>query len=67
MAFSTDDETLSRAVARFIARRNAATTGRDVLRGLPGLPDLSFEDGQTMLEIVTEDRENDTWDQYDLR
>lgn len=62
-----DDAALLRAEARLIARHNAVTTGRDILRRLPGLPDLSFDDARVMLEIVTEDRENDALDQYDLR
>ena len=45
----------------------AAYTGRDILRGLAGIPELSFEDARDMLAIVAEDRENDTRDQYDLR
>ena len=46
---------------------DAAHTGRDILRGLTGIPELSYEDARAMLAIVAEDRENEFWDQNDLR
>ena len=67
MSVRKDGESSSKAIDRLMDQVDAAHTGRDILRGLTGIPELSYEDARAMLAIVAEDRENEFWDQNDLR
>jgi len=62
-----EGESSSKAIDRLMDQVDAAHTGRDILRGLAGIPELSYEDARAMLAIVAEDREKEFWDQNDLR
>ena len=57
----------SKARDRVVDGGDGANTGRKILRELARIPELSWEDARVMVEIVMEDRESDTRDQYDLR
>ena len=67
MSVNKEGESISKSIDRLTDQVGAAHTGRDILRGLAGIPDLSWEDARVMVAIVMEDRESDTRDQYDLR
>jgi predicted CopG family antitoxin len=62
-----EGESFSKAIDRLIDQVGEAHTGRDVLRGLSGIPQLSYDDAQVMLAKVAENRGNETWDEHDLR
>ncbi len=62
-----DMKSLNRAIDRLISEDDGTHTGREILRGLAKIPELSYEDARVMLRIVIEDRESDTQDPYDLR
>jgi len=62
-----EGESSSKATDRLLDQVGAAHTGRDILRQLARIPELSWDDARIMVEIVTEDRESDTRDPYDLR
>ena len=57
----------SKARDRVVDGGDGANTGRKILSELARIPELSWEDARTMVEIVTEDRESGTRDPYDLR
>jgi len=62
-----EGESFSKAINRLIDQVGAAYTGRDILQGLSGVVPLSYDDAQVMLSVVAENRENETWDDHDLR
>jgi len=62
-----EGESFSKAIDRLIEQVGSAHTGRDILKGLSGVNQLSYDDAETMLSIVAENRENETWDDHDLR
>ena len=62
-----EGESFSRAIDRLIDQVGAAHTGRDILQGLSGVKQLSYDDAEVMLSVVAENRENETWDGHDLR
>ena len=62
-----EGESFSKAIDRLIDEVGAAHTGRDILRVLAELPALSDEDAEVMLSVVAENRQNETWDEHDLR
>lgn len=62
-----EGESFSKAINRLIDEVGTAHTGRDILQGLSGVVPLSFDDAQVMLSVVAENRENETWDDHDLR
>jgi len=62
-----EGESFSKAIDRLIDQVGAAHTGRDILQELSGVMPLSSDDAQVMLSVVAENRENETWDDHDLR
>ena len=62
-----DIESLNRTIDRLIGEDDGSQTGREILRGIAGIQELSYEDARVMLAIVTEDRESETRDPFDLR
>ncbi|MCU0303578.1 MAG: antitoxin VapB family protein [Thermoanaerobaculales bacterium] len=62
-----EGESFSRTIDRLIDQLGEAHTGRDILRGLSSVASLSFDDAETMLAVVAENREIETWDDHDLR
>ncbi len=62
-----EGESFSKAIDRLIDQVGAAHTGRDILQGLSGVTQLSYDDAEVMLSVVAENRENETWDGHDLR
>ena len=62
-----EGESFSKAIDRLIDQVGEAHTGRDILRELSGIRQLSYDDAGVMLSIVAENRENETWDDHDLR
>lgn len=62
-----EGESFSKAIDRLIDQVGAAHTGRDILQGLSGVMPLSYDDARVMLSVVAENRENETWDDHDLR
>ncbi len=62
-----DVESLNRAIDRLISEDDGTHTGRAILGGIAGIQELSYEDARVMLAIVTEDRESETRDPFDLR
>ncbi len=62
-----EGESFSKAIDRLIDQVGQTHTGRDVLGGLAAVPQLSDDDAQVMLAKVAENRENETWDEHDLR
>ncbi len=62
-----EGESFSKAIDRLIDHVGQAHTGRDILSGLETVPQLSNDDAQVMLAKVAENRENETWDDHDLR
>ncbi len=62
-----EGESFSRAIDRLIDQVGAAHTGRDILQGLSDVKQLSYDDAEVMLSVVAENRENETWDDHDLR
>ena len=62
-----EGESFSRAIDRLIDQVGAAHTGRDILQGLSDVKQLSCDDAEVMLSVVAENRENETWDDHDLR
>lgn len=67
MSVNKEGEPISKAIDRRTDQVGAAHTGRDILRELARIPELSWEDARVMVEIVMEDRESGTRDPYDLR
>lgn len=55
-------ESLSKVIDRLVDHVGAAHTGRDILRSLAAIPDLSCEDARVMLAVIAENRETETWD-----
>jgi len=62
-----EGESFSKVIDRLIDAVGAAHTGRDILRGLSTIETLSYRDAEVMLSVVAENRENETWDDHDLR
>ena len=62
-----EGESFSKAIDRLIDQVGAAHTGRDILRGLASVEPLSYGDAEVMLSVVAENRDNETWDDRDLR
>jgi predicted CopG family antitoxin len=62
-----EGESFSKAIDRLIDQVGAAHTGRDILQGLSDVKQLSYDDAEVMLSVVAENRENETWDDHDLR
>ena len=62
-----EGESFSKAIDRLIDQVGAAHTGRDILRGLARVEPLSYGDAEVMLSVVAENREDETWDDHDLR
>jgi predicted CopG family antitoxin len=62
-----DGESFSRTIDRLIEEVGAAHTGRDIIRGLAGLPVLDDKDAEVMLAVVAENRNGEDWDEHDLR
>jgi len=62
-----EGESFSKAIDRLIDRVGAAHTGRDILRNLSAIPTLSYDDAEVMLAVVAENRDNESWDDDDLR
>ena len=62
-----EGESFSKAINRLIDELGAAHTGRDILQGLSSVKQLSYDDAEVMLSVVAENRENETWDDHDLR
>lgn len=62
-----EGESFSKAIDRLIDQAGAAHTGREILQGLSGVAELAHDDAQVMLAVVAENRENETWDDDDLR
>jgi predicted CopG family antitoxin len=62
-----EGESFSKTIDRLIDQVGAAHTGRDILRGLSTIKTLSYRDAEVMLSVVAENRENETWDDNDLR
>ena len=62
-----EGESFSKAIDRLIDQVGAAHTGSEILQGLSGVIPLSCDDAQVMLSVVAENRENETWDDHDLR
>jgi len=62
-----DIKSFNRAIDRLISEDEGTHTGREILRGIAGIQELSYEDARVMLAIVTEDRESETRDPFDLR
>ena len=62
-----EGESFSKAIDRLIEQGGSAHTGRDILQGLAGVEQLSYDDAEAMLSVVAENRENETWDDHDLR
>jgi predicted CopG family antitoxin len=60
-------ESFSKVIDRLLDEVSAAHTGRDILRGLAGVPALPDEDAEAMLAVVGEDRRGETWAEHDLR
>ena len=57
-----EGESFSKNIDRLIDHVGAAHTGRDILRSLTAVPELSYEDARVMLAVVAENRETETWD-----
>ena len=47
-----DMKSLNRAIDRLISEDDGTHTGREILRGLAKIPELSYEDARIMLRIV---------------
>jgi predicted CopG family antitoxin len=62
-----EGESFSKAIDRLIDQVGAAHTGQDILQGLSDVKQLSYDDAEVMLSVVAENRENETWDDHDLR
>jgi len=62
-----EGESFSRLLARLLEEVGAAHTGRVILRGLADLPKLTEEDGDVMLAVIRESREEELWTEHDLR
>jgi predicted CopG family antitoxin len=62
-----EGESFSKTIDRLIDQVGAAHTGRDILKWLSGVTRLSYDDAAAMLSVVAENRENETWDEHDLR
>ncbi len=61
-----EGESFSRLIDRILDQVGAAHTGREILRGLQDIPALSEDDAETMLAVVRENREGETWALHDL-
>jgi predicted CopG family antitoxin len=64
-AAKREGESFSKAISRLLDTVGRAHTGEQILRELDDLPDLSYDDGETMLSAVAENRELETWDDDD--
>lgn len=62
-----EGESFSKVIDRLIDQVGEAHTGRDILGGITALPELSYDDAQIMLAKVAENREDETWEEHDLR
>lgn len=62
-----EGESFSKAIDRLIEEVGKAYTGRDILQGLAAVQPLSYDDAEIMLSVVAENRENESWDDHDLR
>ncbi len=62
-----EGESFSKAIDRLIEQVGKAHTGCDILQGLSGVARLSYDDAEVMLSMVAENREDETWDDDDLR
>ena len=65
-AAKKEGESFSKAIDRMLKQIEAASTGRDVLRGLEAMPPLSVEDSRVFLEVVAENRAGTDWEERDL-
>jgi predicted CopG family antitoxin len=66
-AVKREGESFSKAIDRLIDQVGSAHTGRDILAGLSDVKRLSYDDAETMLSVVAENRDTETWDDHDLR
>jgi len=66
-AAKREGESFSRAISRLLDTLGAAHTGEDILRELADVPPLSLKDGEAMLAVVAENREQESWVEHDLR
>lgn len=62
-----EGESFSKVIDRLLSAVADANTGGDILRGLDEHPALSCEDAEVFLGVVAENREQETWDEHDLR
>jgi predicted CopG family antitoxin len=62
-----EGESFSKTIDRLIDQVGAAHTGRDILQGLSAVQQLTYDDAEVMLSVVAENREDEAWDDHDLR
>ena len=60
-------ESFSKTIDRLLDEVGAAHSGRDILRGLESLDTLSQRDAAAMLQVVNENRSDESWEEHDLR
>jgi predicted CopG family antitoxin len=62
-----EGESFSKAIDRLIDQVGSTHTGGEILSRLAEIPVLSSDDSAIMLAKVAENREEETWDELDLR
>ena len=54
-------ESFSKAIDRLLTDASSANTGADILRRLGGFSALPDEDASVFLDVIAEDRADETW------
>ena len=62
-----ESESFTKVINRLLATAAQAHTGSDIGSRLADLTPLDEADGEQMLAVVQQGREDETWDQHDLR